>query len=252
VETFLIKNSDWDFFINLSGSDYPLLHPKHQRSILSSGNRSANYFNVVSKEESWGDKRYGNMFADESLSFTLNERTKILNLGRSNPVYGKTDGSFSYVKSEAWMINSRSFVKYATGSSGSRKLLAASASAICSDEIFFVTLAYNSKFNETIVGSAMREIFWNNENTPGIVKHGISPHDVDQKLNGTWYFLKKIRKSKMFFVRKFKSPNSGLMDIIDRMHNNEIRVEHTKQFFTRLTENAHQRNMRTDLRYILS
>jgi len=222
MQYLLEKNPNWDFFINLSGSDYPLITPEMQRSFLDKGRPSDNYFSMAPKNR-WKDNieyRYAHFYVDEALSFT-NGTTKMVRINTRNPISQKHH--FTYANSEAWMINSREFVKYVTSSAVARKLLVTFAFSVESSEHYFSTLAYNSRFNGTIVHCSMRSVLWFWKG----VHAGQHPLYVDHYVNGTFPYKDAIDASPKFYIRKFKYPESPLMDYIDsrmedRNHISEI------------------------------
>ncbi len=240
MQLLLEKKLNWNYFINLSGSDYPILSAKHQRFLLANGPHRANYFHLCDQAHAnkSSKHRLGAFYVDHSLGFT-NRTGSLQYLGMKNPIHARL--GFVYVKAEAWMVTSRSFASYATSSPSSRKLLAASSYSKISDEMFFPTLAYNSNFNETIVPTGLRSVFWSKPNVSMQERQGYSPFYVDENINGTWPWLPLIENSNGFFVRKIREPNSPIMDKCDIIANSAKTFDKLKKRFVRFKAGTESR-----------
>ncbi len=221
MQLLLEKGADWDFFINLSGSDYPLISPAQQRAFLGSASRALNYMTLAppSKWPSNNEYRYSHFYVDTALSFTTG-KTKVEAVYHKNPAALKSE--FTFTSSEAWMISSRQFCEYVTKSAVARKLLVTFAFSVESSEHYFSTLLYNSRFNGTMVHSSLRSVLWSHEG----VLAGQHPYFVDERAeDGSFKFYKRVITAPQFYIRKFKKANSPLMDVIDKRMNN---IEHLK------------------------
>lgn len=256
MQLLLEKAPDFDFFINLSGSDYPLVTPKQQRKLLASASRQHNYF-AFAPPEKWAQNnlyRYSHFWVDEALAFPqtatassaagsgggagirASARTTIMEIARKNPI---SDASqFVYTNAEAWMINSRQFCEYVTKSAAARKLLVTFAFSVESSEHYFSTLAYNSKFNGTVVHSSLRHVVWEHAGKAA----GQHPFYVDERMqDGQYPLLQKVLDSPKFYTRKLKHANSPVMDIIDRRADDPKHLEKVEQHFKWLIQTARQR-----------
>lgn len=216
MELLLERGAKWDFFINLSGSDYPLVSVATQRKLLASASPHHNYISLAPVEK-WSSNtkfRFSGLHVDEALDFrsptAATSATKVLQLDTKNPVAQKP--SFVYTNAEAWMINSRAFCEFVTRSAPARKLLLTFAYSVESSEHYFSTLAYNSRFNSSLVPSALRHVIW--EFGERVADQ--HPFYVDEKgKDGNFVFGKVAAGSPHFYIRKFKHPDSPLMDLID-------------------------------------
>lgn len=229
----------WDFFINLSGSDYPLLKPKIQRILLSFAYRSANFFCYFRKEEWNSESNHRlerNVFIDYSLTFSNNAST-IKRLKTATKI--QRSFPFPITKAEAWMINSRSFVEYVISSSDARKLLLSFATSSSSPEHYFSTLAYNSDFNSTIVPSCLRKVFWSWE---GHKVSGGHPLNVDDIVDSPKKLNEIVRKSRAFYIRKFKRPDSPLLDQVDGYRESEANAEILRSHLSSILDKAKKRS----------
>lgn len=215
-------SEDWDYFINISGSDYPLVSAENQRRLLASRDfleRNRSFFSFSEKE--WWDEshkyRFNNLYMDTSLAF--NESTSVvLNSNVDHPLTGIHN--FTFVAAETWMILHRTYVEYVLKSSVARRMLLAFTNVLEPEEHYFASLAYMvPEFNATNVPHAMRHVVWvhNGEHS------GQHPYYVDaQEDDGkTWTFRPGLQESGCFFARKFRIQNSGLMTYLD-IHVNGI------------------------------
>lgn len=227
MQMLLDKQANWDYFINLSGSDYPMIAPARQREILASVGRNHNFFSMA-PSSSWQSNtmyRFKNFYVDEALSFRTGP-THVVMVARVNPLSKAT--GFVYANSEAWMVNSREFVDYVVSSPAARKLLVTFAYSVESSEHYFSTLIYNSRFNRTLVPSALRQVIWEHKGRDA-GQHPFYVDDVDS--SGKFTFHQRVLQGVQFFTRKFKKPNSPLMDEIDAQLEEPTHVNRVKEHF---------------------
>lgn len=211
--TFLLDASnDWDFFINLSGNDYPLTDAHLPRELLTQVlPLSPNFFSMA-KEESWRQRfkvRAERIVVDPSLTHSLNNPDLIETSSR-NPIFDNV--TFIPVHAEAWMILSRRFCEYLIRSPTSRRMLLTVGNMRGSDEFYFASLAYNHpEFNKSIISRSFRKVIW----VQNGVHAGQHPYNIDIVKDGQYVFLEQLRTSPQWHARKFMDANSELMDKID-------------------------------------
>lgn len=216
----------WDFFVNLSGSDYPLMSAETMRKVLGSAPIMTSQLNflqaqVADKDMDWFfDRRMKHVHIDTALwagegnSLSIQEHESksledgmLINISASHPV---NRDRASFVKTEGWVILHRSFCEYAVNSALARRLLVSFATARAADELFFGTLLTKSKrFRSTIAWDGLRYILW------GI--HGMRwsrPAFLDQVAEKD-EIRSLVTHSGALFARKFALPDSALLDHID-------------------------------------
>lgn len=237
MKVLLEKNLEWHYFINISGSDYPLVSPLFQRRLL--GRHIGNQFNFVTfaKAAKWNsniDYRMRNFYVDEALSFTESHNTSVQQLKEQNPLVDSLN--FQYTNSEAWMINSRQFCRFVVTSGYARKMLLTFAFSVESSEHYFSTLLWNHpKYNHTIVSHSMRQVVWSYKSESA----GQHPFYVDDKLDdGLYKFKQVVMKSPNFFSRKFRNANSNLMDILDSYWDDPQHIAAVKAHYSWQTSEA--------------
>ena len=216
MQEALDHSDDWHYFINVSGSDYPLISPDNQRKLLASNDflsRNRTFFSF-SNPGWWAESkvfRFDRLFTDTSVSFNDSE-SQIIDSYSDQPIAHVSN--FTFVAAEAWMILHRAFVKHLLKSSFARRLLVAFAYSLEPEEHYFPAVAYNSpQFNATAVPHSLRFVAWVHKG-----KHsGQHPYYVDELEDDgkTWTFGKVIQASGCFFARKIRTQDSGFLEYID-------------------------------------
>ncbi len=208
MQTAKDASTSWDFFINLSGSDYPLISPANQRVLLGEQDfisRRRSFFSISNRE--WWAKskkfRFSRLFTDTSLSMN-GTQSELLDPFQKQPLFNRI--GFEWVAAESWMILHRSFVNYLLTSGPSRRYFAAFSYVAEPEEHYFATVAYNTpQFNDTLIRAAFRHVVWvHNGKHSG--QHPYHVDDVDSK--GRWKFKDVVENSRCFFTRKIQKQNS--------------------------------------------
>lgn len=216
MQAALVHGDDWTYFINISGSDYPLVSVENQMRLLASEDfvsRKRSFFSF-SERDWWKESkkyRYDRLYTDTSLSFNDSE-SEVLDSYTEQPL-SKT-AAFTFVAAEAWMILHRDFVTFLLKSSYARRMLLAFAYSLEPEEHYFAAVAYNNHtFNETNVAHSLRHVAWVHDG-----KHsGQHPYYIDQQEpdGKTWTFRDEIETSACFFTRKIRMQDSALLTYID-------------------------------------
>lgn len=228
--TFLLQlDNEWHFFINLSGSDYPLTDANLPRQLLAQALPYEPQFFSFAPQDEWMPRfkiRANNLFIDPSLTHKTNEIPALIETTFQNPLFHNM--SFTPVHAEAWMILSRDFCKYVTHSPTARRMLLTVANMRGSDEYFFSSLAYNNAhFNQSLVPHSFRKVVWNHKG----VHSGQHPYFIDQFKDGEWTFLDLVRDSPQWHARKFQHNDTEMMNLIDKFANDAERIEKARYDF---------------------
>lgn len=219
IEFLLDVEQQWDYFINLSGCDYPLVNIENMRRILGQESilsKKLTFLQLAPDKKFWKrmkESRFNYVYYDTALRMNEDEPDELLNTWMPHPVANSL--GIDFVQAEAWIIAHRSFAQYATRSSFARKLLLLLSTMQDPEEHFFAMLAWNTEhLNSTLAHHAFRGIYWQLNGK----KAGQHPYYVDmQDSEGRYPFWQdRIAKSKCFFARKFRDPHSALLDRIDR------------------------------------
>ncbi|CAN8288156.1 unnamed protein product [Cochlearia groenlandica] len=154
----LKRNADWDWFINLSALDYPLVTQDDLIYSFSTLDRNLNFIEHTN-DLGWKFKhRAMTIIVDPGL-FSLNKSTLLWSPkpGRSLPT------AFKLYTGSAWMVLSRAFVEYMIWGWDNlpRTLLMYYTNFVSSPEFYFHTLICNvPEFSKTAVNHDLHYISW--------------------------------------------------------------------------------------------
>lgn len=225
----------WDFFINLSGSDYPLTAPDLPRSLLGRALAYDPLFFSLAAPDRWESvfrMRNRHLSLDSSvLTHDGDGVGRVVDLNRQNPLLDNKL-SFIPVYGEAWMILPRAFCQYVMSSPEPRRMLLTMANMRGADEFYFSTLAFNhERFNRSIVPRVLRKVVWHREG----IHSGQHPYyldDIDEK--GGFVFLDELRRAPQWHARKFRLNDSRLMHLIDEFAEDPVRRARSMRNFEAL------------------
>ncbi|KAL2523571.1 Core-2/I-branching beta-1 [Abeliophyllum distichum] len=192
----LKRHKDWDWFINLSASDYPLVTQDDLLFAFSSLKRELNFIEHTSN---LAGRRAMPLIFDPGLYQTNKSDIFVVRPRRNLPT------AFKLYTGSAWMILSRAFVEYCIWGWDNlpRTLLMYYTNFVSSPEGYFQTVICNvPEFVPTVVNHDMHYISWD-----------IPPkqHPRTLSLNDT----EKMIASDAAFARKFKL-NLPVLDLIDK------------------------------------
>lgn len=195
----LKRNKDWDWFINLSASDYPLVTQDDLIFTFRDLNRSLNFIEHTSHLGWKENKRAMPLMVDPGLYQNKKSDIFWVQPKRALPT------TFKLFTGSAWMILSRSFVEYCIWGWDNlpRTLLMYYTNFVSSPEGYFQTVICNSpEFIPTVVNHDMHFISW--DTPPKQHPHVLNINDTNNMI-----------ESGAAFARKFKQ-NSLVLDRIDK------------------------------------
>lgn len=215
MQAALDHGSEWQYWINISGSDYPLVSPINQRKLLATNDfseKKRSFFSIAEREW-WTESkvfRFDRLFTDTSVGFNETD-SQMVDSYTDQPI--SRIANFTFVAAEAWMILHRSFINYLLTSGFARRMLIAFAYSLEPEEHYFASVAWNSHHNVTTAPHALRHVTWIHKG----VHSGQHPYYVDQRDGDgkTWTFLPAIEESGCFFTRKIREQDSGLLSYLD-------------------------------------
>ena len=241
IRLLLDVDKKWDYFINISGSDYPLIDAKSQRKLL--GIRKGLNFFTYAPTTSWKEmaiNRLSEIWYDESLTFQKQAKKGYLqNLKVINPLIDEKE--FTIAHCEAWMIISREFSDFIIRGDMSRKMLLSFGYSADSSEHYFGSLAWNNeKFKQTLVPHALRLVIWTHQGKPN--HSGQHPYNVDEKdKDGNFMFKKVLNETVLLFARKFENVDSDLMKFLDKRASRKDVITSVEQHLVAKIEKMQQR-----------
>ncbi|WOK96335.1 beta-glucuronosyltransferase GlcAT14A-like [Canna indica] len=190
-------NADWDWFVTLSASDYPLVTQDDLLHVFTSLPRNLNFIDHTS-DLGWKEfDRFDRIIVDPSLY--MDKKSQLLISSGTR----KTPDAFKIFTGSPWVILSRDFLDHCIHGSDNlpRKLLMYFANVAYSIESYFQTVICNSpEFQNTTVNNDLRYFVW--DNPPGL---------EPLFLNRSHY--KTMIKSKAPFARKFMEDDPVLRKV---------------------------------------
>ncbi|KAJ6770397.1 GLYCOSYLTRANSFERASE [Salix purpurea] len=195
----LKRRKDWDWFINLSASDYPLVTQDDLIYTFSTINRNLNFIEHTSQLGWKAEKRGMPLIVDPGLYSTIKADIYGATPLRSLPT------AFKLFTGSAWMVLTRPFVEYLIWGWDNlpRTLLMYYTNFISSPEGYFHTVICNvPEFAQTAVSHDLHYIAW--DNPPKQHPHILTINDTNEMI-----------ASGAAFARKFKH-DDPVLDKIDK------------------------------------
>lgn len=195
----LRRSRDWDWFINLGASDYPLVTQDDLIHTFSKLDRNLNFIDHTSKLGWKNFRRAMPLIVDPGLY--SNRKSDIFNVEPQRTL----PNSFKLFTGSAWMVLSRAFVEYIIWGWDNlpRTLLMYYANFVSSPEGYFHTVICNvPEFAATAANHDMHYIAW--DNPPRQHPHALTLNDTE-----------KMVASNSPFARKFNQ-DDPVLDWIDK------------------------------------
>ncbi|KAF2316220.1 hypothetical protein P3X46_026092 [Hevea brasiliensis] len=185
----LREGGDWDWFINLSASDYPLVTQDDLLHTFSYLPRDLNFIDHTSNI-GWKEfQRAKPIIVDPGLYMTKKADVFWVTQRRSVPT------AFKLFTGSAWMALSRPFVDYTIWGWDNlpRVVLMYYANFISSPEGYFHTVICNAQeFRNTTVNSDLHFISW--DNPPKQHPHHLNLADMQKMVDSNAPFARKFRR----------------------------------------------------------
>lgn len=183
----LKEGGEWDWFINLSASDYPLVTQDDLLHTFSFLPRDLNFIDHTSNI-GWKEfQRAKPIIIDPGLYMTKKTDVFWITQRRSVPT------AFKLYTGSAWMALSRSFVDYCIWGWDNlpRTVLMYYANFISSPEGYFHTVVCNApEFSNTTVNSDLHFISW--DNPPKQHPHYLTVEDMQRMVDSNAPFARKF------------------------------------------------------------
>ncbi|MBB6671503.1 beta-1,6-N-acetylglucosaminyltransferase [Cohnella nanjingensis] len=132
--TDLLSNHAWDYFINLSGVDYPLKSQAYIKEYLRVN--PSNYLHVL-------DEPKGHRYATERFTYTQDEAGNLVR-GEEKPMFAESFPGMESHFGSGWFMLTRSFCEYLVTDSQPRRMADYYRYCLMSDETYFQTVMMNS------------------------------------------------------------------------------------------------------------
>ncbi|KAF5802858.1 putative glycosyl transferase, family 14 [Helianthus annuus] len=187
----LKEGADWDWFINLSASDYPLVTQDDLLHTLSTVPRELNFIEHTS-DIGWKEyQRAKPVIIDPGLYSNKKSDVFWVSQKRSVPT------AYKLFTGSAWMMLSRSFVEYCLWGWDNlpRIVLMYYANFLSSPEGYFHTVICNAdEFKNTTVNHDLHFISW--DNPPKQHPHFLSIDDYERMVESHAPFARKFGEDK--------------------------------------------------------
>ncbi|XP_078437298.1 beta-glucuronosyltransferase GlcAT14B-like [Wolffia australiana] len=189
IALLLKTSAKWDWFINLSASDYPLVTQDDLLEVLSSLPRHLNFIEL-SRPSTWKlNQRARPIVIDPGLYLSKKFDLFVTSLQRPLPA------SFDLFTGSAWVMLSRDFVEYCIGGWESlpREVLMYYANFVSSPEGYFHTVICNSPdFRRSAVSHDLHYIAW--DTPPKQHPRTLAASDYSRMLASGAPFARKFRR----------------------------------------------------------
>ncbi|KAF5202564.1 Beta-glucuronosyltransferase glcat14a [Thalictrum thalictroides] len=199
VAILLKESADWDWFINLSASDYPLVTQDDLLHVFSNLSRNLNFIEHTEVRGWKVNQRAKPIVIDPGLYLSKKSDLFLTSQRRSLPT------SFKLFTGSAWVVLTRSFLEYCIWGWDNlpRTVLMYYTNFVSSPEGYFHTVICNTEeFKSTAVGHDLHYIAW--DNPPKQHPLTLSMKDFSNMV-----------KSGAAFARKFPK-NDPVLDKIDK------------------------------------
>ncbi|KMZ74593.1 UDP-GlcA:arabinogalactan -glucuronosyltransferase, family GT14 [Zostera marina] len=183
----LREYEDWDWFINLSATDYPLITQDDLLHTFSDLPRELNFVDHTSNIGWKAYQRAKPVIIDPGLYLTRKRDVFWVRQRRSIPT------AFKLYTGSAWMVLSRSFIEYCIWGWDNlpRHVFMYYANFISSPEGYFHTVICNAKeFRNTTVNSDLHFITW--DNPPKQHPHVLTLKDMPKMIDSNAPFARKF------------------------------------------------------------
>jgi hypothetical protein len=194
IEQLLSISSKWEFFINLSGQDFPLRSQTHIQDFLGR-NAGKDFIRVADQGK----------FRPETVSRLQNYYFEYGNRILRIPIKRRYPQGVTFQIGNQWMISSRKFCEFVCASLEVKRFKEFYRHSFIADEGFFQTVIMNTSYKGTIVNDDKRTIVW----VPiGTIK--LRPKDFTFKDAGL------LLASQGLFARKFdETVDAGILSVLE-------------------------------------
>ncbi|KAM3301779.1 beta-glucuronosyltransferase GlcAT14A [Capsicum chacoense] len=189
ISILLKESSKWDWFINLSASDYPLMTQDDLLHVFSNLSRNLNFIENMLLHGWKLNQRAKPIIIDPGLYLSKKSDLATTSQRRSLPT------AFTLFTGSAWVVLTRSFVEYCIWGWDNfpRTLLMYYTNFVSSPEGYFHTVMCNTEeFRGTAIGHDLHYIAW--DTPPKQHPISLTVKDFNKMINSSAPFARKFRK----------------------------------------------------------
>ena len=215
IKYLLDINAEWDFFINLSGQEFPLKSQDCIRDLLGK-NKGSNFIKIANQATNRPEtmNRIENYFIETDTGFSgvPYERDYLKNV-------------IPYIGGQ-WMILTREYCEFICNSGEVKKFEDYYLHTLIPDESFFQTVMMNTSFNGEIINDDKRAIIWIPDIDIELHSKTFTESDTESliasgkiKLRPKTFAIQDLSfllASNALFARKFdENMDSNILDIME-------------------------------------
>jgi Core-2/I-Branching enzyme len=186
-----LLDEDWDFFMNLSGQDFPLQTQGSIRDYLT-GKREQNFVHIIDVDRDWAAAKFRTQWYFVEYKFgslPIFRRKRVWPL----PIRTPYPTGYKEYGGSQWFTASRRFCEYVCRDPEVDKLKRYYKHTYIPDEHFFQAAIMHSPFRNTVINDNKRLIQWRNKRI-----HTFTMADRET-----------LATSEAFFARKFDETVDG-------------------------------------------
>lgn len=190
IAVLLKESLTWDWFINLSASDYPLMTQDDLLHVFSNLSRNLNFVENMELVGWKLNQRAKPIVIDPALYLSRKSDLAVTTQRRSIP------SSFKLFTGSAWVVLTRSFVEYCIWGWDNlpRTMLMYYTNFVSSPEGYFHTIICNTEeFRHTAIGHDLHYITW--DTPPKQHPVSLTLKDFDKMVNSSAPFARKFAKN---------------------------------------------------------
>lgn len=190
IAVLLKESLTWDWFINLSASDYPLMTQDDLLHVFSNLSRNLNFVENMELVGWKLNQRAKPIVIDPALYLSRKSDLAVTTQRRSIP------SSFKLFTGSAWVVLTRSFVEYCIWGWDNlpRTMLMYYTNFVSSPEGYFHTIICNTEeFRHTAIGHDLHYIAW--DTPPKQHPVSLTMKDFDKMVNSSAPFARKFAKN---------------------------------------------------------
>jgi len=178
---------DWDYFINLTGQDFPLKTQAEIKAFLAD-HPGRNFIQVRDQRREWPQScfRIKWRFVELRGRVPLPPRKRVIPI----PIPTRFMEGITPYAGSTWFILSREFCQYVSRDESIEKYKSFYRHTYIPEEGFFQTIIMHSSFRETVVSDNKRLIMW-----PGGRIHTFNAGDYSSLVESDAFFARKFDES---------------------------------------------------------
>lgn len=206
---------EWDFFLNVSGQDFPLKTQAYIRNYLKDL-RDRNFIHVLDVETQWRKARFRAWwyFVEFKINSPILRRKRVWPL----PILRSYPKEYKRYAGSAFCILNREFCEYLTFDPSLDRLKKFLKHTYIPEEEFFQTAIMNSPFKDTLINSSKRMYVTVGKRAFDKLARmvGLRGYYYSRQQILTMQYLDRLTATDAFFARKFdENVDTEIVDVLE-------------------------------------